>query len=311
MLKWAWAFSLGFGFSFAAQGAPCCAGSNSVPALITGDEASFLSIGLSTGSTLADAPAKGQGLPVFRDDLSAKESRQALVLNYSKLLDGDRWQAGATLPVFVNSLENAGHRKSQASLGDVSCTLGYEAVPEWEYSEWKPRVFTFVQGTFPSGKSIYQSNGLLFSDVGGLGQYQGAMGAVAIKRWSRFDANFVLKLARIFSRSFSSASAPGTDVDSSYGISSSLGIGYSFAERLRFGLSLAPEYQSSYAVASGRSLEQTSFKLAWNTGLSLTYLAGLNDSLVLGYNDQTWVGPAFNTALLRTASLSFTHRIER
>ncbi len=291
--------------------APCCAGSNAVPALITGDEAQNLSLGVSYGETIGNAPGAGEGLPVFRDNLSNQETKKTLTFNYARLLDGDRLQAGASVPLVMNSLRTGGQSASSTELGDISLTAGYETLPEWEYSEWKPRVFSFFQTTLPTAKSTYESLEPLSTNVGGMGQFQMAIGSLAIKRWSNWDSNLVFKASRIFGRSFSGGLAGPVTLGSSWGLAASVGVGYSFFERFRAGLSLAPDYQSPVAVVTDSTSGLTSQRLVWNSGISLTYLIGSDDSLILNYNDQTRIGPAINTALLRTASLSFTRRIER
>ena len=270
-----------------------------------------MTLGVSYGSTLGDAPGVGGGVPVFRDELSAKESREILTLSYARLIDRDRLQAGVSAPFVFNSVQNAGKNASSGRLGDVSFNLAYETMPEWEYSVWKPRVFTFLQATVASARSIYESENLLASDVGGLGQFQTAMGMVATKRASNWDASTFAKVARIYGRTFESPLASKVKVGPSWGLSASLGGGYSFADRVRLGLSVTPEYQTSNEVSSDASVRLTSPKLVWNSGLTLTYLAGLNDSVILSLNDQSLLGPAINTALIRTAAVAFTHRIER
>jgi len=276
-----------------AESAPCCAGSSALPSLITGDEARMIGLSVSYGDVIGDAPGAGRGLPVFRDSYSSIEVRQNMTLSFATLLS-DRWQIGTSIPVVQNQISSGLTQESSMQIGDVSATLGYEALPEWEYSLWKPRIYTFLQWVAPTGRSISQSQSRLAVDVSGLGYHQLHLGAVAIKRWSDWDANIVLKL--------------GSDLN--YGsalMSSSWGAGYSFAEIWRAGMSLENQYQSPQNV--GGIL--TSQKLVWNTGATFTCLLGANSSLVAGYTDQTLFGPAINTTLARTASFSFQHRFER
>lgn len=277
-------------FSQTVSAAPCCAGASAVPSLITGDEARFFGVTFSNAVVVADVPGAGKGLPVFRDELSADEVRRNFTLSFATLIS-DRVQVGGVVPVVQNQISTRTRNESSSRLGDVSMSLGYEAVPEWEYSEWKPRVYTFLQWVAPTGRSISETENPLAADVSGQGFHQLHLGAVAIKRWSAWDANLVTKIGTEFS-------------DGSSMFSSSLGAGYSFAEIWRAGMSLEAQYQSPSAMLSSQ-------KLVWNTGATLTALIGADSSLIAGYSDQTLFGPAINTTLARSLSLAYQHRWER
>ena len=276
-----------------AHAAPCCAGSSALPSLITGDESKFISLSVSTGTVVGDAAGAGKGLPVFRDSESNQEYRRNISINFASLIS-DRWQWGTSIPVIQNKITSISRQETNTQLGDVSFTIGYETIPEWEYSEWKPRVYTFAQWVVPTGREMANSQSALASDVSGLGFHQIHLGAVAIKRWSNWDTNLVLKLGKELSYASSLLSA-------------SLGGGYSFADLWRVGMSLETQYQSPMKVMDAF----TSQKLVWNTGATVTYLVGANSSLILGYSDQTLFGPAINTTLARTANLAFQQRFER
>ncbi len=273
--------------------APCCAGSSALPSLITGDESKFISLSVSTGTVVGDAAGAGKGLPVFRDSESNQEYRRNISINFASLIS-DRWQWGTSIPVIQNKITSISRQETNTQLGDVSFTIGYETIPEWEYSEWKPRVYTFAQWVVPTGREMAHSQSALASDVSGLGFHQIHLGAVAIKRWSNWDTNLVLKLGKELSYASTLLSA-------------SLGGGYSFADLWRVGMSLDTQYQSPMKVMDAF----TSQKLVWNTGATVTYLVGANSSLILGYSDQTLFGPAINTTLARTANLAFQQRFER
>jgi hypothetical protein len=284
---------LSFFFSNAVEAAPCCAGSTALPSLITGDEKTLINASVAYGDVIGDAPASGRGIPVFRDALSRREIRKTMNLGLATLVT-DRWQIGVSIPIVQNDISTATTQEINTRLGDVSATIGFESLPEWEYSEWKPRIYTFAQWVAPTGRSIWDSQSRFATDVSGVGYHQLHLGAVAIKRWSDWDANVVMKAGR----------------DLSFGASllnSSLGAGYSFADRWRVGASLETQYTSTQQMG----ITETAAKLVWNSGLTVTCLVGMDSSLILGYMDQTLMGPAYNTTLARTANLSFQHRFER
>jgi len=280
-------------FSHSAQAAPCCAGSSALPSLITGDEARLIGLSVSYGDIVGDAPGTGKGIPIFRDALSIREIRKNMNLSFATLIS-DRWQVGVSLPIVQNEIASITTQESNTQLGDVSATIGFEALPEWEYSLWTPRIYTFVQWVAPTGRSIWDSQTRLASDVSGVGYHQLNVGAVVIKRWSDWDANVVLKAGRDLNFNGSL-------------LNSSFGGGYSFADVWRVGGSLETQYVSSQEIGGAA----TSAKLVWNAGATVTYLMGADSSLVLGYVDQTLFGPAYNTTLARTGSFAFQHRFER
>jgi hypothetical protein len=290
-----------------ARAAPCCAQTGSVPSLITGDERISMGASILNGSVIGDAPAAGGGVPVFRDALSTRESRSVLLLNAAALLDGDRLQAGISVPLQWNRIGSGSRDSSRVAAGDVSLTLGHETLPEWDYSVWKPRGFTFLQLTLPTGRSILESTDPAAVDVTGLGHVALSAGFVALKRWSVWDASSVIRLGRVFGRGFDS----GISTRSAWSGAFNLGAGVSFAERFRLGGTIGVDALSALAVSGGGLDSAGAGRLVWTAGANLAWLRGEDDTLILGYADQTLFGPAYNTTLARTFSLSFMHRIER
>jgi hypothetical protein len=298
-------------FMAPAHAAPCCAGGSAVPALITGDEAELYQVGMSYGAVVGDAPGAGGGIPVFRDGLSIAENRGILTVNHARLLDGDRLQAGVSIPVQFNQLSQGARAEDSVQIGDVAAVLGYEILPEWEYSLWKPRVFSFLQASLPTGRSIHETQSLFASDVSGLGQFQMSLGSIAMKRWSKWDLNLLARGGAVFGRSFASAQNSQVILGDSFVGTGSIGGGFSPTERFRIGGALSMDYQSPVEILDSNSYSVTSERLVWNANVSLMLLIGSDDSLVIGFQDQTWFGPAYNTSLSRSGYLSFVHRVER
>jgi hypothetical protein len=291
--------------------APCCAGSSSVPALITGDEAQFISFGIQFGTVIADPPASGRGWPVFRDEQSLKENRVAYSFNFATLVDGDRWQSGLSIPLLTHSIERSGLSESSTQLGDVSWTLGYETLPEYEYSEWKPRIYHFLQVVAPTGKNFYEAEKNFTTDAGGLGFWQWHLGMVALKKWSHWDTSVVVKYGRYLGRDFQSPSQGLIFVDSTGSWMGGLLVGYSFSDRFRFGMGIEPQFLYPQDVNESGGTTKTLERLVWNASITTTVVIASNTSVVVSYADQTWVGPVSNTTLSRILGLAVQHRIER
>ncbi len=292
-----------------ALGAACCGGSSAAPALISGDDAYQLTAGISRGVVIGDAPVSG--LPVFRSP-GHDEVTQTLRLDGAMLLS-DRWQASFTAPVVQRSLDLAGLEGSTTRLGDVSLGLGYEALPEWGYSEWRPRGFVFAQLQLPTAPSIYDAQAWGATDAVGSGFLRLAVGGLFLKTRGAWDYSLMPELHRALARSFVGTDGSVFEVIPGWGASLALGAGYNLpVTPLRVGLRVAPVWNAGRTVDSGQGgLGQSSDQWVWNAGLDVSWLAGTDWSVTGSYTDQTLLGPAVNTTLSRTLALSVQRRWPR
>lgn len=282
-----------------AQAAACCSGNAVAPSIITGDNRAQLGASISHGSVIGDAPASG--LPVFR---SARDSEQSQTLRLDgAMLLSDRWQLGASLPVIRRSRQIGSRFESAQGPGDLSFDIGYEALPEWSYSRWRPRGFLFTRLTLPTGRSIHDSETGWAVDSRGRGQWAAALGGILLKTWGAWDASLLIEGHRLFGRKFGDL-----DVGGSWGTSAALGLGFSpGGGDLRVGAALAPAYDTGFET----NLGQSSYQLAWTAALQLGYVLGDTQSLSAVYSDQTLFGPARNVALQRSVAVAFQQRWER
>jgi hypothetical protein len=286
-----------------------------MPALITGDEKAKASVTLGYATVVADAPGASGGLSVYRDDLSPSEKRLTSTFNYAQLIDGDRLQAGVSVPVVLNSVESQSKKSTNTHLGDIALMLGYEGIQELEYSETKPKVYFFSALTLPTGRSIYDSDESIASDVSGGGLYQLQLGAYAVKTWSAWDASAGFRGGRSFARTFqdleSSNPNDTVSVGGAWVYAATLEGGYSFSDRFRVGLGEELQYQSPHPVTVDQVSKPTSQRMVWNTSLAVSYLLGDHEAFTLAYGDQTLIGPAITTALARSLALSYLFRWDR
>jgi hypothetical protein len=283
-----------------AWAAACCGGSSAAPALITGDDRAQVSVTVSQGRVIGDAPP--DGLPVFRANGDDEFTR--LVRLEAATLITDRWQAGLGVPVVQKSTEKSGSSgRSAAGLGDLALSVGYEALPEWDYSPWRPRGYVFTQLTLPTGGSVYDGAGW---DARGRGFATWGIGALLLKGWGDWDATLIGEVHRSFARDIDDGAA---SIHPGWGGSGSLGGGYSLrAFPLRLGVSLGPIYEGPIAVSVGRD---SSSQLAWSASAQLAWLVTTDLSLSAVYTDQTLVGPASNSQLSRTLGLLLQKRWQR
>lgn len=273
-----------------------------MPSLITGDEQTQVSLSFSSGSVIGDASI-GE-IPVFRSS-SHDESLQILQLSGATLVS-DRIQIGASVPLVQRQIRMQGDESGGTHVGDVTVGMGYEFLPEWSYSEWKPRGIGFIQLKLPTGRSVYEitaSEPLYW----GRGFYTLSMGAAFVKKWQLWDASISPEIHYSFNRDFQNASQT-TIVLPGWGGSIAFTGGFRpGASDLRVGLTIQPIYEQPKEVVTFSELTRTAQQLVWNTSLSLSLLLNPSLSANLSYSDQTLLGPAINTTLTRTVALALNY----
>lgn len=280
--------------------APCCSAGSAAPSLITGDDKAQMSMDVSGGYVVGDVGS--QGPAVFRSSDNS-ETEGGVTLNGARLIS-DRWQLGASLPLRYRSHEQSGQEGSARGIGDFRFNLGYEILPEWSYSSWRPRGYVFAQQTFPTAKSIYDSSDPQAVDAFGKGFYATGFGVLFLKSWKYFDASWLSSAQYSFSRSFD-----GTEIIPGWAMQSSVGLGYSPARGpVRVGLRMSPQYQQPKKARSVSGESKSPSQLVWDTGFDIGVSTSDASTLTVSYTDQTLMGPAKNTTLTRTASVSFQYR---
>lgn len=310
-------FSIGFGCT--AEAAPCCAGSTSLPALITGDERAQFSAAYSQGAVIGDAP--NEGLPVFRA-AGESETTQTLRLSGASLLS-DRAQVGVTATFAAREFSRGTENASATAFGDTSLGVAYEVLPEWNYSSWRPRGHSFFEVTLPTGRSVYEANRPGMVDATGRGFFRLAAGAVFTKRVEFWDLLAIAELHRSLPRVFSAtpANQETLRVDAGYGASAAVGAGYSpGGGKWRLGVRLQPSFAEGRVLvaspdsASSRPTRSRPVRVV-DTSLEASWLI---DESAAGtwtafgaYVDQTLLGPAANTSLNRIVSLGIQRRWDR
>ncbi len=287
-----------------ALSAPCCGGSSAIPTLITGDDRAQFQVSVSHGSIIGDAPSSG--LPVFR---SPNDSESLNVLNLAgayRLFD--RAQIGVGIPLISRSLENPETSASSSGTGDLLFDFAYEIIPDFTYSEWRPKGFAFVQLTTPTGPSTYDSSAPYQIDTRGRGFYTLGIGMAFLKTISDFDLTLTFEGHRSFSRTVTSPSGAALDLIPSFGGSLMAGLGWSpGGGSFRIGTSLSPIYEGRIETL-GAIQSISDSQIAWNTSLQAGYLLNDEWSTGLNYTDQTLMGPAQNVSLSRSIALSLQHR---
>lgn len=273
-----------------AQAAACCGGGFALPALITGDD-----LAQATASFSYSEVSKDVGSDSLWRKRDSREQSETLKLEGAHIF-WDRWQAGATLPIIRRG------RSGQAStgLGDLSATLGYEILPEWEYNPWRPRGITFLQLTTPTGRSINESNVTYQLDSRGRGFWALGIGAIFTKTYDMLDLYFTTEAHRSFAKNFQNGLSSGR-LRPGLGGNVGVGAGYSLGD-LRFGLGISWAYEQGIDVSGAVSSKGIPQRYATGTA-SASYLFSPAWATTLTYSDQTLFSRPLNTSLGRGGSL--------
>ncbi len=280
-----------------ATAAGCCGGGSSLASLITNDDKIQFRAYFDQSEVVATNDASG--LSHFPSDGSTDTSR-TLKLGANSLLS-DRLQYGINIPLTQRRLSDGiTSRSSNYNVGDIQSTLAFEAVPERLYNVWKPRVYLFLQNTWPTGKSLFTSKDPIFLDVTGRGLYTLSLGTLLTKSWGPWDCSLQVSGTNYFSRKDASTLLSKNFL----GTEGSFDIGYSppfNSQSWRIGANVGHKIEFSSPTLQRRSL----------LGLQLTKMWGQLWTTHLSFSDQSLLGPAKNTTLSRSLGISISRRWER
>lgn len=289
-----------------AWGAACCGGGVAAPSLILGDDKAIFTNSYSYGTITDDVSTNG----IWRE-----RDENSIVQSYR--LEGahifaDRFQVGGSLPLVSRSRSGRDQNGQESSqgLGDTSLTLGYEFLPEWSYSSWRPKGVGFVQLTLPTGRSVFESEDDLQLDARGRGFWALGLGAVFTKIFGRWDTMASVEVHHSFAKNANSPQAGGRlRLEPSQGGTAQVGVGYNWsAFRLGFGVQhyYEGEIQISGALTDTKDIEQ--YTTALLTG---SYIWSDDWSGSVAFADQTLLGAPRNTSLGQTLSLQVQRRWSR
>jgi len=295
-----------FGLCRFADGAPCCGGTANVPSLISGDDRTQLTATLSSANVVAEAPVAG-GVN-YRND-SDNERSQTIRLDAATILT-DRLQAGVTIPLIRRSRSRGTTQADATGLGDVSVSLGYEILPEWNYSAWRPKGILFLTGTLPTGGSIYDATQLYRIDSRGRGFFALSLGTLLTKSWGNWDVSLLLEGHRSFSKTITNELG-SLELRPGWGGSGMFSAGVSpMGGSFRLGLALAPSIEAPVAT-EGIFSGQGERVVLWTASAQLSYMASSDLSMSLIYSDQTLIRASENSALDRSFAFLIQKRWER
>ncbi|WP_417336006.1 hypothetical protein [Halobacteriovorax marinus] len=279
--------------------AACCGGSSAIPSLITGDNNSQFSLSQSMGTVVGRTYEKNRN--VFYTD--NKEYKTFTTSLKGAHLITPLFQVGAGVSLVSKDNRDGTTKETKTLLGDTDLSLAYEYLPETFYSVWKPRGFVYLKHIFPTGKSNFETDTRLLTDVSGKGQHISSLGFVFTKIFRSIDWQIYNEFKYLHQESISNK-----EISHSYGDTQGLSFGYSpnnGAIRTQLGLSRHHFQEKDILINNVNQVSNREEYYDFEVGLN--YM--INDSTYsLTYSDQTIFGPTENTTLSRTISISWLER---
>lgn len=257
--------------------APCCGGSVSVPALITGFEKARVAIGLSQRRYIADVPA--QDIAVFRRDKDQRSVwRQSVAGAYHFTPE---WQVG-----FQNS-------------GDTVFAVSTN-FRERE-SDMEPGYFLSLIARAPTGKSVEQT--VQMEDADGVGHWSAGAGFTYQQVFQRYDFFSSITFLQGFP-----ARLNGSEIRPSTATDLEVGGGMVAALKWRFGTSLKFQHTGARETLTNEILSKSAEGYLWPLTFQVSHFIDMKSSVTAEYRDETLIGPARNTALTRSLAILYSFR---
>ena len=282
-----------------AQASSCCGGSPTSFVVPVNSE----SLSLNLSNSYID----GVGRAFNNSDDIVKwstKTRAINALNFSgSYLMSERLSVSGQGGVHFSKFKSDQQRSSltDQKATDVLLSLNYEALPEYTYHPYKPKIFTSLFLNLPFGQSIFEP-GTLSEGVNVTGHSLWGVGAgvTVYKAWFPFMLNQQFKFLQLFSDELG-----GQNLSSYYDFSSSTRLTYALTRSFTGFIGVTWAYISQRTVNSIILKDVTNRLEALSSQSTTVSLGGsysLNDqvNLSLSYADQTLIGLPRNVVLNRT-----------
>jgi hypothetical protein len=290
-----------FGSALASENvraASCCGGGFASPSLILGDDNASLAADLSYSNIATEVSSSG-----YWENRGAAESLETLRLQGAHIFE-DRFQVGASVPVVSRSRAGS----TSTGFGDIAVNLGYETLPDWDYSVWRPHGVSYVTLTAPTGRAVQESTEALQLDARGRGFWAVGLGTTLTKAVGKYDFSGTVEGHRSFAREVKTSTLEG-EIRPGYGALFSVGAGYNIRDT-RVGASVAFNYEDAIAT-TGTINSPGSPAQVITAGVAISQMIGDAWAVSLSYSDQTLFGAPVNTSLARSVGLTAQHRFSR
>lgn len=278
--------------------AACCGGGFAAPSLIVGDDKAQATLSYTHAQISDDV-----GADSFWRKRDFRETSDTIKLEGAHIFK-DVFQGGFSIPVIRR--DRGGHQST--GLGDISGTIGYEYLPDWDYSPWRPRGLGYFQLTAPTGKSINEADSTYQLDSRGRGFWAVGLGTMLTKIIERWDFFTNFDFHKSFEKKYSNSESTGT-LKPGWGGNFGIGGGYNLRS-LRFGGAITWSYEDSIDIEGTIDSKGSPQRYA-TASLSASYLFENEWATTLTYSDQTRFGNPVNTTLGQSFTLFLQKRLLR
>jgi hypothetical protein len=262
----------------------CCGGGLVSTFLITGDDKAQLNSVYSYNRADFDIDQNG-----YWRERNYDESLESLRFEAAHIIF-DRWQAGISLPFIRRTRGN----KTSSGVGDLSTTLGYEYLPDWNYNPFRPKGIAYLNLIIPTGTSLQEADQIFLLDANGRGFWTLGVGTLLTKGWGIWDAFVDLGIHRSFPREFQNSQTQ-VSLTPGWGENLAIGGGINFSS-LRLGFSMT--WINEDQIASSGSVNTNGSKQQYTSlDFPLTYFISDEWMTVIKYSDKGIIGNPRNISL--------------
>jgi hypothetical protein len=299
-MKYFYLFSFIF-LSFYIHASSCCGGGSSSSLIITGDNKAEMSLGYSKRFDIGQS--NQDGFAVLNAEKNLDHSQN---INFqSEYQITDRVQLGTRFSIVDKSIVKSGMKENTKGLSDIEIQSTYEYLPDFTYSEYRPRGFVYIKLSIPTSKNLYNSTSSVFSDVRGTGIYSLSAGNFFIKKINSYTFKLTFEWSHLFGKSYPYFKSHDYDK-----FNIPLGLAFTpLNTDFTFGLTDTFNYQFGKKL-SGEINSNSPYEYFWDLSLFVNYSPNRNDLWSLSYSDSTLIGKSINSPLYRTIGLNYTYAIE-
>lgn len=285
-------------FSSKVFSSSCCGGGSSSSMIITGDNRAEMSLGYSYRSDIGQT--NQDGWATLNSD-QIKDQRQSINVQ-GQYQATERWQLASKLSLVDKNLNKSGLKENNMGPGDVDLQATYEYLPEYTFSDYRPRGFVYSRATIPTSKSLYDSQSNIFSDVRGTGLYSLSLGNFLLKKLNTVTLKLTTEWTHYFGKTYSQFKLHDYEK-----FSLPLGFAYTHPDSdFTFGLTDTFSYQTGKTL-TGEINSKSSQEYFWEVSPFVNYSPNRNEIWSLSYSDSTLIGKSINSPLYRIVSLNYSY----
>ena len=265
--------------------ASCCGGGSSASSLIVGDHLQEWTFSTLLRSDIGQTNNNGQALIDGEDN---KDQTFTTSVEYKKLF-GERTQANISLNFTQKESKRLGKNETSSGLGDLSVGTFYEAITNYSYNEWLPRLFIGAKLIVPFGENNFNSKRELRTDIRGTGFYKIDVPIVAVKNEWKFSVTPQYLPTQ-------------KNLTSTYAFTTAGSYTYSFNDEFDFSTTLQWSYLAEKKYQS-QTLVPGQY---WDITLAPMLMFTKTTSVNLSYTDSSLLGKSRNSALYRSIAVGMT-----